>query len=263
MADQQGKGMMVLTLAQGSTPEAAAQAFNEKHQTRPTRGQRTQVNGLNAYYQVADFTPQQQQGQTQQGQALRIVTYFIQYDGNIYEITGVAQPTDYANFERTFLYTMQGFAVLTDPSKINRKPDRLKIATVQRNGTLSSTLQSFGMPQEKMEELSLLNGMQLNEQIQSGMLIKLVEYDYLNRQNTGYIPSNSRTQPAPATNTPTNTTNTQTGNNTNTGHLPPPPRTNTNTNTNTKTNTNTNTNTQTQPKTTTKTLPGKIKKKGN
>ncbi len=263
MADQQGKGMMVLTLAQGSTPEAAAQAFNEKHQTRPTRGQRTQVNGLNAYYQVADFTPQQQQGQTQQGQALRILTYFIQYDGNIYEITGVAQPTDYANFERTFLYTMQGFAVLTDPSKINRKPDRLKIATVQRNGTLSSTLQSFGMPQEKMEELSLLNGMQLNEQIQSGMLIKLVEYDYLNRQNTGYIPSNSRTQPAPATNTPTNTTNTQTGNNTNTGHLPPPPRTNTNTNTNTKTNTNTNTNTQTQPKTTTKTLPGKIKKKGN
>ena len=256
MADQQGKGMMVLTLAQGATPEAAAQAFNEKHQTRPVRGQRTQVNGLNAYFQIADYNPQQQQGQAQQqSQALRILTYFIQYDGNIYEITGVAQTTDYANLERTFLYTMQGFAVLTDPSKINRNPDRIKIATVQRNGTLGSALQSFKMPQEKMEELSLLNGMQLNDQVQSGMLIKLVQYDYLNRQNTGYIPSNSRTQPTPATNTPTNNTNTQTGNNTNTGHLPPPPRTNTNT--------NTNTNTQTQPKTTTKTLPGKIKKKGN
>ncbi len=258
MADKQGKGMMVLTLAQGDTPEAAAQAFNEKHKTRPQRGQRTQVNGLNAYVQLADYAPQQQQGQPQQqGQALKILSYFIQYDGNIYEITGISKPTDYPNMERTFLYTMQGFAVLTDPSKINRQPDRIKIASVQRTGTLGSTLQSFRMPQEKMEELSLLNGMELNDQVKSGMLIKLVEYDYLNRK--GYVPSNSRTQQqAPTTTTkpatrptttrqPTNTS-TQSGK-TNTGHLPPPPRTST------KTQSGTNT------KSTTKKLPTKIKKK--
>ena len=76
---------------------------------------------------------------------------------------------------------MQGFNVLRDPSKINRKPDRIKVGSVQRAGTLSSVLQSYGMPNDKMAELSLINGMQLNDQVKGGSLIKSVEYDFMNR----------------------------------------------------------------------------------
>ena len=249
MADKDGKGMMMLTLGEGNTPEAAAQAFNEKQQLRPSRGQRTQVNGMNAYVQVADQV-QQQQGQQQQGQqaALKILSYFIEYNGAIYQMHGVTKPTDYASMERTFAYTMEGFNVLTDPSKINRQPDRIKIVKVTRSGTLSSVLQSYKMPQAKMDELSLINGMNLTDQVSNGTLIKLVEYDYLNRGSV--LPSQSRTNTQPSTTRPTTTrptttsptttrptttrptttkpTTTQPSGNTNPGKTaPPPPRSST------------------------------------
>jgi hypothetical protein len=40
--------------------------------------------------------------------------------------------------------------------------------------TLQAALQSFGMPAERFEELALLNGMLLTDQLSKGMLIKVV-----------------------------------------------------------------------------------------
>ncbi len=264
MADKDGKAMMVLLPSQSKTGQEAAQAFNEKQQLRVLNAQPTNVNGLRAYAQVAEPAPAQQgqqQQQQQQQQKVRILSYFIEYNGLIYEIHGVSEVANYANLERTFLYTMQGFNILRDPSKINRKPDRIKIVNVQRTGTLSSILQSYRMPNDKMDELSLINGMQLNDQVQAGSLIKIVAYDSMNRGGTvNTAPANNRSnqqQPAPVNPVPTNTntnntTNTQPAPSSNQGgHLPPPPRTST---------PNSNTTTTTKP-TGTKKLPGRVKKK--
>ena len=266
MADQEGKAMMVLLPSQNKTGQEAAQAFNEKQQLNIINAQPTTVNGLKAYAQVAEPAPAQQQQQQQQ-QKVRILSYFIEYNGLVYQLHGVTEVTNYANLERTFLYTMQGFNVLRDASKINRKPDRIKVVNVQRTGTLSSVLQSYRMPSDKMDELSLINGMQLNDQVQSGTLIKIVEYDSMNRGNVISTPAESRSnqQPTfpsnPNTNANTNTnTNTQPApTNNQGGHLPPPPRTNTQSG-----NTNTNTTPQAPVNPTpsgTKKLPVKVKKK--
>ncbi len=238
MADKEGKSMMVLLPSQSKTGQEAAQAFNEKQQLRVINAQPTTVNGLRAYAQVAEPAPAQQgqQQPQQQQQKIRILSYFIEYNGLIYQIHGVTEQANYANLERTFLYTMQGFNILRDPSKINRKPDKIKIVSVQRGGTLSSVLQSYRMPSDKMDELSLINGMQLNDQVQAGSLIKLVEYDFMNRGGAINTPANTRNnqqqQPAPVNPVPTNpntntNTNTQPAPTNNKGHLPPPPRTNT------------------------------------
>ena len=117
------------------------------------------------------------------------------------------------------------------------------------------------MPSTKLNELSLVNGMNLTDQVTSGSLIKIIEYDQLNRggfntsrSSTTTPPPSTTTNPAPTTTKPADTKST------NTGHLPPPPRTNTNTGTQTPPATNTNTNTGTK-----KQLPGGIikKKKNN
>jgi len=258
MADSQGKGMMVLLAGQETTTQAAAQAFNEKQQLKVLQQQQVTVNGMRAYRQVAEQVAEQQ---TQQAASLRILSYFIPYNGLMYGLHGIAKPADYANMERTFLYTMEGFNVLSDPAKINRMPDKIRVVTVDRTTTLSSFLQSKGMPSTKLNELSLVNGMNLTDQVTSGSLIKIIEYDQLNRggfntsrSSTTTPPPSTTTNPAPTTTKPADTKST------NTGHLPPPPRTNTNTGTQTPPATNTNTNTGTK-----KQLPGGIikKKKNN
>ena len=112
-----------------------------------------------------------------------------------------------------------------------------------------------------MDELSLINGMKLTDQVKSGSLIKLVEYDYLNRGGSVLNNGTNRqipttTNPAPRANQPTSTnTNTNTTpNNTGKTNLPPPPRTRTQTQTPTQQQ-------PTQQNGKKKTLPGKIKKK--
>ena len=48
------------------------------------------------------------------------------------------------------------------------------VKTVQKAGTLSETLLSYGMPQAKLAELALLNDMELTDKVQAGKLIKIV-----------------------------------------------------------------------------------------
>jgi hypothetical protein len=40
--------------------------------------------------------------------------------------------------------------------------------------TLKAALQNFGMPADRFDELALLNGMLLTDQVSKGMLIKVV-----------------------------------------------------------------------------------------
>jgi predicted Zn-dependent protease len=70
---------------------------------------------------------------------------------------------------------MQSFKELTDASKLNRKPDRVRIKTVKTSGTLQQAFLSFNVPQKRLEELAIVNGMKLTDRVTQGMLIKVIE----------------------------------------------------------------------------------------
>nr|WP_290935083.1 hypothetical protein [Haliscomenobacter sp.] len=53
--------------------------------------------------------------------------------------------------------------------------ERVKIKTVSRSATLAEALRSFGVPEKRLEEHAILNGMQQKETVTAGMLIKVVE----------------------------------------------------------------------------------------
>jgi len=69
---------------------------------------------------------------------------------------------------------MQSFRQLTDQAKINKQPERVRIKTVNQTGTLQQVLRGFNMPDRRMEELAILNGMRLTDQVPQGTLIKIV-----------------------------------------------------------------------------------------
>ena len=69
---------------------------------------------------------------------------------------------------------MLTFNRLTETSKINVKPRRVYVKKVQRTGTLASAFSYYGMSQDMMNELALLNDLELTDQVQAGKLIKIV-----------------------------------------------------------------------------------------
>lgn len=176
MAPKDGKAMMMLTLGQGASLEAAATAAMTQYNMQVVNQRTTSVNGLQALEVLADVKPdaQQQQTTTTAAQQVRSLSYFIQYNSNIYHIMGLTYVADFATYEPRFLNTMKNFRQLTDPDKLNRKPDRIHIKTVNQTGTLEQALKSFGTPADKLNEVSVINGMQLTDQVTKGMLIKTV-----------------------------------------------------------------------------------------
>ncbi len=178
MAQKDGKAVMAFRLAQGTSLRDAAQQTLEGNNLTAVESKEVTVNGFPALAVVADQQPQQQQQTQQQGQdtpTIRVLAYFIQDQQTIYNFLGYATQQDFQTYYPTFNSVMTNFRQLTDPGKLNRQPDRIRIKTVAQAGTLQQALKQHQVPQDQLPELAILNGMELNTQVKKGSLVKVIE----------------------------------------------------------------------------------------
>ena len=169
MAPKDGKALMMLMLAPGNSLQEAANAITQQYKLTPVETRNITVNGLQAIYLLADQQPQQQGQPT-----LRTLSYIIQYNGSIYHLIGVSAITDFNNYAASFNNTMQAFRPLTDPVKLNKKPQRIRIRNVGSAMTLSQFLAQNNVAGARLEEHAILNGMQLTDNVVQGTLIKII-----------------------------------------------------------------------------------------
>lgn len=166
MASKDGKGMVILNVGQGDTPQAASESALENYKLTLVERSNETVNGLPAVKMIAEQVTEQN--------TLRILAYFIEHENLVYALLGVTTAADFNTYSPTFNNVMQNFKNLTDKEKLNRKPKRVYIESVKSTGTLSQALKAYNMPQDNLNELSILNGMQLDDQVTAGTLIKVV-----------------------------------------------------------------------------------------
>lgn len=177
MAPEGGKGLMTMQIAPGTDLNAAAQNFVQKQELTVLESSNTTVNGNPAVALLLENKPvQNPNGQQQQSQQkpLRILTYFIKYNNLIYQFNGVSTQQDFNAYFNSFRSTMKSFGTLTDPDKLNRKPEVVKIVSVKSKGTLQQALNSYNMPPARHKELAILNGMELEQQLHAGALFKII-----------------------------------------------------------------------------------------
>lgn len=173
MADPAGKALMMLALAPGASLDEAAQAMTKQFSLQPTDSRRITVNSFAALAFVADQVSQDPQT-GQQVAGVRTMVYLIQDGKTIYALLGASAPADFAGYQPTFSSTMEGFARLTEADKLNRQPEHVRVKTLKLRSTLSQALKTNGVPEKRLEEMAILNGMELNEQVNAGSLIKVV-----------------------------------------------------------------------------------------
>jgi predicted Zn-dependent protease len=169
LASKDGKAILMLMLATGNSLQEAANAIVQKYKLTLVESRNVTVNGLPAISFIADQQPQQQ-GQP----VLRTVSYVIQYNQSIYHLIGVSRSADFNNYAPDFNYIMQGFRQLTDPVKINKKPERVRIKTVGVAMTLAQLFRQYNIPEARHEEFAILNGMKLTDNLPQGTLIKII-----------------------------------------------------------------------------------------
>ena len=127
---------------------------------------------------MAEPQPQQeQQGQQQQQQqqpSVRILTYLIEYNKSFYWLLGATSASDFNQYYPVFRNTMEGFKVLTDQAKINKKPERIRNKTINKSATLQQVIKTYRTPDARLNEMAILNGMALTDVVSAGMMIKTI-----------------------------------------------------------------------------------------
>ena len=166
MAPSDGNALMIFSLSDEKTPEAAEQKSLKDLNLTLADSKTTTLNGMPAITTVSQ--------QTGEEQTLKVMSYFIAYNGAVYVFHGVASESNFNNYQQAFQSTMENFRQLTGSSNLNVKPKRIKIETVRRSGTLADAFKYFGVSQAQMDKLALLNDMELSDKVSQGKLIKVI-----------------------------------------------------------------------------------------
>jgi len=161
------EAVILFTITKGTSPYDAARTFVSKNKARVIRTEAIYINGLPSERLFSDV-------QTQKG-VVRVLSYFIQRGKEIFVFHGLTSPGLFQKYEFIFDGTMRNFRELSDPRRINVRPDRIRIRIAGTSDRLENLLRSFGVPNEKLKEMALLNGKDLNESIPASTMLKVVE----------------------------------------------------------------------------------------
>lgn len=179
MAAKDGKSAMILTLAKGSSLDEAAQNLVKELSLNVLENSKTTINGNPAYVLISrQQQQQQQQGQPQQQQdpktALQIGTWLIQYNNAVYALHGLSAGADFSSSYSTFKQVAENFRSLSDPDKLNRKPERVYVKSSPRDGSFREVITALGVPASRVEEAGILNGLKADDRVARGSLVKII-----------------------------------------------------------------------------------------
>lgn len=167
MSSRDKNAVILFTGAQGKSPSESARVFVSKTRARVLQSQSVRVGGFAAHRLVADV-------QSRNG-TVRILSYFIQKGDVIYTFGGISSQRNFPQYENLFEDTLSRFAELTDARKINVQPDRVRVRRAPKADTLGNALRALGVAENRVKEMSLLNGGEPDEPIPPNTLLKVVE----------------------------------------------------------------------------------------
>ncbi|WP_236943126.1 M48 family metalloprotease [Hymenobacter sp. PAMC 26628] len=173
MAEPNGKALLVFLGAGSGTLDEAAQALVKQIGLSGAQAEKTTINGFPAAVVEGDQAAQDQQSQ-QQSTPAHVRSYLLQDGKSIYAFIGLAAAASFGTYAPQFDAAAKGFSRLTEASKLNRQPEKIRIKTATGTTTLAAALAANGIASGRYEELAILNGMKTTDRLTKGMLYKVV-----------------------------------------------------------------------------------------
>lgn len=164
------KAVVQLTLAPSnvSSPRARAEQISTQEGVSMLESGSKNINGNSAFlavYQVSDNS----------GNSLQVLAAFIDYGDHIFQLVGLASPTDFQRYHDSFEAIINSFQELKDQTILGVQPDRIRLYTIKRGGTLQDVAKMYPNPRVGVERLSMLNRIGESERLEAGTVLKVVE----------------------------------------------------------------------------------------
>lgn len=178
IAPEDGKALMILSLSEKSNLNEASRFDIEEHNLKVIEFRRTKVGGYPALISLTDLITDSSESADPDASTVRILNYYIKDDNTVYVFRGMAKKQDFNSYNMMFKNSLGSFKRLTDQSRINVEPVRLTIKKNPNKQTLQSALKKLGAHNADLEELSIINGMKLGDNIEAGEYLKIFSRKY-------------------------------------------------------------------------------------
>ncbi|MFV1987455.1 MAG: M48 family metalloprotease [Gemmatimonadota bacterium] len=156
--------IMELTLASGGHAAAADDFFGQDD----VRGRDVRTSSVNG----APATSGEFEVRTRNGTIEGVAT-FLDFDGRTYRLLGYTPQGGMAAYRTVFRTSIGSFEKLTERAALHVEPLRIELVTVQRSTTVG--LMAAGRPSVlSAEDLAILNGVEVDEEIEPGRTVKWV-----------------------------------------------------------------------------------------
>jgi predicted Zn-dependent protease len=154
------------TVSSSIDPQEHAGSFFRRHELEYGTGERLRIGGFPAYR--APFRVRTSAG-TLSGEAAFVV------DGEVaYEIVGLMRQGAYQSHRPVLLGVMESFERLRDPEALAAQPLRIALYRVPTTMSLREALEGSGADEALFDELGLVNGLELEDNVEAGTLLKTV-----------------------------------------------------------------------------------------
>lgn len=166
MVEGQNRAMLGFASTDEKSLETAASKFMNQQGLRVVERGPMRSNGLPAYAGIAD-------AQMQNGQIVRLIVYFVEFRGSVYQFVGYAGQQAFQAYRGAFLQTMQGFGEIQDARILSRQPIRLGLQSVSRSAPFQDLIpRSFPAPLTA-QDVAILNQVELTQQIGPEKILKI------------------------------------------------------------------------------------------
>lgn len=168
MVSKKKDAVILFSGAPGTTPSDAAQKHVAKTGARILKSDSDRVNGFSAHWVVAEVA-------SRKG-TLKVISLFIQKEKDIFGFHGLSSLRLFPQYETLFKSAMNGFSELSDPKKINVQPNRIRARFTKKTDTIENALRALGVPDHKLKDMVILNGMTSGQNTPAHTLLKVIEY---------------------------------------------------------------------------------------
>ncbi len=157
--------MVELASAEGTSADAAARTFLGQEGIKSGTASRANLNGLATV--SAPFSATTADG------ALQGMVLFVEHGGAVLGILGYAPQNRWSSYQAVVERSLRSFQTLTDPSALNKQPQRMQIVKLSQATTIAALARQRSSP-VSAETLALINQVGLDTPLASGRLVKWV-----------------------------------------------------------------------------------------
>ncbi|MFQ5750879.1 MAG: hypothetical protein ACE5HI_02690 [bacterium] len=109
---------------------------------------------------------------TNQRGSFRVLSYFIEKDGRVFELRGISTPEVYEENLSIFRQSLDHFDRLRNENARKVKPTRVKVVKVEKESSLKEFLADYPNDKLSTAEMAILNGLELTDMVHAGDRIK-------------------------------------------------------------------------------------------